>query len=170
MSPLEKRTFIDELVRRVRADIVAKIDKMPESWGELDLRQFVADQFARDARDWDEVAPAPKGANPWPDHQIGCATNKPGPYKGPCNCTAQDQDERARLAHVITTVEEIDSLIRVIESDRSNGRIDLSGKRREIIAIALRRLRSAPVTDVASRNVDQPSCWDKLKQLTGGKL
>lgn len=50
MTYAEKRVFVDELISRVQAEIVAKIPKMPDEWDGHELRRYIADQFEDCAR------------------------------------------------------------------------------------------------------------------------
>lgn len=102
-------------------------------------------------------SPLPGGSQ---EHQVGCATNKPGWFKGPCNCIASRTSKTEVIENVIISHEELDGLIKLMESGRSNASIDLSAKRRDLIVIALQRLRNKPTT----------GAWDDLKSATGGKL
>ncbi len=49
MNAAEKRRFIRDLIRNVQADILAKVEKMPEDWDGHELRRYVADTFDRSA-------------------------------------------------------------------------------------------------------------------------
>ena len=51
MSAEEKHKFIAELVESVSTTVHANVDKMPEEWNGIELRQYLADKFA-DAADY----------------------------------------------------------------------------------------------------------------------
>lgn len=41
----EKRRFVRELVGSVRRDLLKQIERVPESWDGIELRQYIADTF-----------------------------------------------------------------------------------------------------------------------------
>ena len=47
MEAEEKKKFVRQLILNVEIDILKKVDKMPEEWDGHELRQYIADQFAR---------------------------------------------------------------------------------------------------------------------------
>jgi hypothetical protein len=46
MTRKEKETFVHELVASVQANILANIDRVPEEWDGIELREWIADRFA----------------------------------------------------------------------------------------------------------------------------
>jgi hypothetical protein len=49
MTRAEKAVFVDELVESVKQDVLMKFSQMPEEWDGIELRQYLADVFARSA-------------------------------------------------------------------------------------------------------------------------
>lgn len=49
MDVIGKRKFVRELVQNVQADILAKVDQMPDDWDGHELRRYVADKFNESA-------------------------------------------------------------------------------------------------------------------------
>jgi hypothetical protein len=45
MNTDEKKVFINELVDRVKSEILAKVDRMPDNWDGIELRQYISDNF-----------------------------------------------------------------------------------------------------------------------------
>jgi hypothetical protein len=45
MTNEEKRAFIVELIGNVQAEILAKVEAMPDEWDGHELRRFIADKF-----------------------------------------------------------------------------------------------------------------------------
>jgi hypothetical protein len=45
MNARDKRRFINELIRNVRTDILAKVSAMPDEWDGHELRRYIADKF-----------------------------------------------------------------------------------------------------------------------------
>lgn len=45
MNKIQKKRFIRELTKSVADAAIAKIDKMPEHWTGIELRQYLADKF-----------------------------------------------------------------------------------------------------------------------------
>lgn len=56
MTQEDKRKFIRELINRVKAEVIAKTERMPEEWDGMELRQFIADKFSECVmwRDWNK--------------------------------------------------------------------------------------------------------------------
>jgi len=54
MNSEDKRRFVRELIENVTADILAKVNKMPDDWDGIELRQFIADRFADASFTWSE--------------------------------------------------------------------------------------------------------------------
>ena len=48
MNLKEKRAFVRSLANSVRDAILARADAMPKEWDGHELRQFLADEFARE--------------------------------------------------------------------------------------------------------------------------
>ena len=47
MNEQDKINFVNGLIHNVRKDsILTNIDKMPENWDGIELRQYIADKFA----------------------------------------------------------------------------------------------------------------------------
>lgn len=46
MTTAQKQFFIVELIESVKKDLLEKAQYMPEEWDGLELRQYIADQFA----------------------------------------------------------------------------------------------------------------------------
>lgn len=46
MTKEQQHEFITGLVDAVKSEIMSKVDKMPEAWDGIELRQFLADKFA----------------------------------------------------------------------------------------------------------------------------
>lgn len=46
MTKANKRKFIRELVGSVKKTALANVDKMPENWDGIELREYIADKFA----------------------------------------------------------------------------------------------------------------------------
>lgn len=47
MNTREKETFIYELIISTQAEIMTKVAQMPEDWDGIELRQYIADCFAK---------------------------------------------------------------------------------------------------------------------------
>lgn len=45
MTKKDKRRFIRELIGSVKKTVLANVDKMPEEWDGIELREYVADKF-----------------------------------------------------------------------------------------------------------------------------
>ncbi len=45
MNRQEKIMFIEELTNNVKNQIIEKVDKMPEAWDGMELRQYLSDKF-----------------------------------------------------------------------------------------------------------------------------
>jgi hypothetical protein len=46
MTEQEKITFINELVEKVKSEILKKVKYMPDNWDGIELRQYISDRFA----------------------------------------------------------------------------------------------------------------------------
>ena len=49
MTKKDKRRFIRELIGSVKKTVLANVDKMPEEWDGIELRQYISDVFARNS-------------------------------------------------------------------------------------------------------------------------
>ncbi len=49
MTITEQKTIANELINRVRDDILRNMGDVPSSWNGIELRQYIADRFAREA-------------------------------------------------------------------------------------------------------------------------
>jgi hypothetical protein len=49
MKKSEKKRFIKQLTGGIAEELISKIDRMPEEWDGLELRQLLADKFASEA-------------------------------------------------------------------------------------------------------------------------
>lgn len=49
MTKAEKKKFIRDLVGSVRFLLLDRVDKVPEEWDGIELRQWIADTFAQQA-------------------------------------------------------------------------------------------------------------------------
>ena len=47
MTKAGKQKFIAELIGNVKKELIANVPKMPEEWDGIELRQYIADKFAR---------------------------------------------------------------------------------------------------------------------------
>lgn len=47
LTQSQKRKIVRQLVNAVRDDILAVIPKMPEEWDGIELREYIADSFAK---------------------------------------------------------------------------------------------------------------------------
>jgi hypothetical protein len=45
MELTDKRRFIEELIGNVQRDVLSKVDRVPEDWDGIELRQWIADHF-----------------------------------------------------------------------------------------------------------------------------
>ena len=48
MTGLEQKQIVDDLIDAVRRDIVANMYDLPSGWDSIELRQYIADRFARE--------------------------------------------------------------------------------------------------------------------------
>lgn len=46
MTPADKKVFIHDLCSSIKHSILEKVDRMPEDWNGIELRQLLADRFA----------------------------------------------------------------------------------------------------------------------------
>lgn len=49
MTNGEKRKFINDLVKNVKKDVLAKVPNMPQEWDGIELRQYLSDKFRESA-------------------------------------------------------------------------------------------------------------------------
>lgn len=52
----EKRKFVKDLIGSVQASILMAVESMPEKWNGIELREYIAETFARhsDTAKWDK--------------------------------------------------------------------------------------------------------------------
>lgn len=48
MTISEQKKFVSDLIESVKSDILNKAYDMPSSWDGIELRQYIADRFARE--------------------------------------------------------------------------------------------------------------------------
>lgn len=46
MTPAEKKVFIHDLCASIKHSILEKVERMPEEWNGIELRQLLADRFS----------------------------------------------------------------------------------------------------------------------------
>jgi len=46
MTKAQKKAFIRELFKSIEISLIEKIDKMPEEWDGIEIRELAADKFA----------------------------------------------------------------------------------------------------------------------------
>lgn len=46
MTKREKRVFVRELIGSVKKSVLANVDRMPDEWDGIELREYIADKFA----------------------------------------------------------------------------------------------------------------------------
>lgn len=45
MNKAEKKRFIRQLIRNVQNDLIEAVDRLPEEWDGIELRELIADRF-----------------------------------------------------------------------------------------------------------------------------
>lgn len=48
MTKADKKKFIKSLTNSVRDAVLARVDRIPENWDGLELREYLAEEFARE--------------------------------------------------------------------------------------------------------------------------
>lgn len=48
MNAKDKKTFLKNLCNSVRDELIGKVNKMPEDWDGIELRQLLAEKFHRE--------------------------------------------------------------------------------------------------------------------------
>jgi hypothetical protein len=55
MTKHEQTKLLEAIIDNMKASLMAKVENFPENWDGFEMRQYLADQFAQEARPMDRA-------------------------------------------------------------------------------------------------------------------